>query len=147
MAAPYGAPPRNLSRFKLTHAEPAGGPPGPGRAAGSSRRGMAEIISPYIRILSLSVSPALFLSRSLRLSSAENDRPALFPLFVNDRAVKRRVTGATVALTNRRRDPRRSIHARRFGITETRPVLDSARSTRFSFVISCIAELKGFTTS
>lgn len=30
MAAPYGAPPRNLSRFKLTHAELAGGPTGPG---------------------------------------------------------------------------------------------------------------------
>lgn len=26
MAAPYGVPSRNLSRFKLTHAEPAGGP-------------------------------------------------------------------------------------------------------------------------
>ncbi|EZA51880.1 hypothetical protein X777_09183 [Ooceraea biroi] len=62
MAAPCGVPPRNLSRFKLTHAEPAGGPQG--HAAGSLRRGMVEIISPYIQIL------FVFL--------LENDRPALF---------------------------------------------------------------------
>lgn len=62
MAALYGEPPRNLSRFKLTHAELAGG--AQDRAAGSLRRSIEEIISPYIQIF------FVFL--------LENDRPAFF---------------------------------------------------------------------
>lgn len=89
MAALYGAPPRNLSRFKLTHAELAGGGPGPG---------LGEL-APRYRGDNITVHPDL-----LCLPFGERS-PLLFLFFVNDRAVKRRVTGATPALTNRCRDP------------------------------------------
>jgi hypothetical protein len=74
MAAPCGAPPRNLSRFKLTHAELAGGPARPCRAAGSSPRGYdGDNIAVHPDALCLP-----FGERSARP----------FLLFVNDRACK-----------------------------------------------------------
>lgn len=99
MAAHRGESPRNLSRFKLTHAALAGGPHG--RATGNLRRGMEEIISRWILSFFVFllgdplVHPCFFFPSLLRAASPS-------PVSVNDRAVKRRMTGATPVLTNRR---------------------------------------------
>lgn len=116
MAAHRGVSPRNLSRFKLTHAAPAGGPwPCHGELA-PLYGGDNIAVDPRPLCLSFGRSKSdgrsYFFSPSAALSFSpfrfpSPCRPAslhhpLRPRNVNDRAVKRRMTGATPVLTNRR---------------------------------------------